>query len=224
MKGKVGVTKAAPAQRAATSDEILHAIEELTDADNERLEQFAISRILRIGRRAAAGRTYEDLFQESVSRLIDGPRYWYPDTGASFVTCLLGIIRSVSSAWAGHRARNKDSADYAELATDASRRNEEGKLISPFEKLASVSPTVEQLRINTEEEAARETAAKSLRDAIMKHFEDDEPALLVLLCMEDGKDGPTIQAELGMTEPQYRTVTRRIQRNAKKIRKDFYGR
>jgi|SRR5271157_1463098 len=142
MKGKLGVTKAAPAQRAATPDEILQAIEKLTDADNERLEQFAISRILRIGRRAAAGRTYEDLFQESISRLIDGPRNWYPDTGVSFVPCLLGIIRSVSSAWAGHRARNKDSADYAELATDASRRNDEGKLISPFEKLASVSPNV----------------------------------------------------------------------------------
>jgi hypothetical protein len=224
MKGKLGVTKAAPAQRAATPDEILQAIEKLTDADNERLEQFAISRILRIGRRAAAGRTYEDLFQESISRLIDGPRYWYPDTGVSFVTCLLGIIRSVSSAWAGHRARNKDAPDYAELATDASRRNEEGKLISPFEKLASTSPTVEQLRVGIEEDAARETAAKALRDAIMKHFENDEPALLVLLCMEDGKDGPAIQAELGMTEPQYRTVTRRIQRNAKKIREDFYGR
>ena len=130
----------------------------------------------------------------------------------------------MSSAWAGHRARNKDSADYAALATDASRRNDEGKLISPFEKLASVSPNVEQLRINVEEDAARETAAKAIRDAIMKHFENDEPALLVLLCMEDGKDGPTIQAELDMTEPQYRTVTRRIQRNAKKIREDFYGR
>src|SRR5947209_7603755 len=209
MKGKLGVTKATPAQRTAAPDEILQAIEKLTDADNERLEQFAISRILRIGRRAAAGRTYEDLFQESISRLIDGPRHWYPDEDVSFVTCLLGIIRSVSSAWAGHRARNKTSPDYAELATDASKRSEEGKLISPFEKLASASPTVEQLRIGVEEDAARETAAKAIRDAIMKHFEDDEPALLVLLCMEDGKDGPAIQAELGMTEPQYRTVTRR---------------
>jgi hypothetical protein len=136
----------------------------------------------------------------------------------------MGIIRSVSSAWAGHRHRNADSPAYASLETELSYRNEEGKLVSPFEKLRNTSQTVEQLKIDLEQDAARETTAKAIRDAIMKHFENDEPAMLVLMCMEDGKNGPAIQAELSMTEPQYRTVTRRIQRNAKRIREDFYGR
>lgn len=224
MKGKLGAIRSAPAQRAATPEEILQAIDKLTDTDNERLEQFAISRILRIGRRAAAGRTYEDLFQESIRRLIEGPRYWYPEPGTSFVTCLLGTIRSVSSAWAGHRHRNGDSPDYAALETDVQSRNEEGKLVSPFEKLRGASRNVEELKIDLENDSERESAAKAIRDAIMKHFEDDEPAMLVLMCMEDGKNGPAIQAELNMTEPQYRTATRRIQRNAKRIREEFYGR
>src|SRR5689334_14666447 len=106
MKAKPGNQKPAPARRVATPDEILQAIEKLTDADNERLEQFAISRILRIGRLAAAGRSHKDLLHESLISLIEGPRYWYLDEDVSFMTCLLGVIRSLSSAWAGHRKRN----------------------------------------------------------------------------------------------------------------------
>jgi hypothetical protein len=224
MKGKLGAPKKSPAQRAATSEEILQAIEKLTDADTLRLELFARYRILRIGRRAAAGRTYEDLFQESVSRLLSGPRHWYLDEGVSFVKYLEEVIRSISSAWAGHRHRNDDSPEYAALETDLMYRNEEAKLVSAFEKLRSLTQNTEQLKVELEEDAAKQETAKAIRDAIMNHFEDDDPAMLVLMCMEDGKNGPAIQAELNMNEPQYRTVTRRIQRNAKRIREEFYGR
>jgi hypothetical protein len=58
----------------------------------------------------------------------------------------------------------------------------------------------------------------------MADFADDEPATYVLMGFEDGLDGPTIRATLNMTEPQFRTVTRRIQRRAKKIMEEFYGR
>jgi hypothetical protein len=224
MKGRPGIQKAAPLARPATSEEILRAIEALTDADNERLEQFAISRILRIGRRAAAGRSHEDLLHESLSRLIDGPRHWFPGKDVSFAECLMGVIRSLSSAWAGHRARNADSPDYAGLETELSYLNEERRLVSPFERLRDTLPTVEQSKIELEEDASRQSAARALRDAIMDNFADDELAALVLLCLEEGKNGPAIQAELNMTEPQFRTVTRRIQRRAKKIREEFYGR
>jgi hypothetical protein len=224
MKGKLGAKQKSAAQRAATTEEILQAIEKLTDADTVRLDQFARYRILRIGRRAAAGRTYEDLFQESVSRLLTGPRHWYPDEGVTFVKCLEEIIRSVSSAWAGLRHRNADSPEYAALESDLMYRNDESKLVSPFEKLRSGTQNAEQIKIELEEDAATQETAKAIRDTIMNHFENDEPAMLVLMCMEDGKKGPEIQAELNMTEPQYRTVTRRIQRNAKRIREEFYGR
>jgi hypothetical protein len=66
MKGKPKVVNAEAPKRAATSDEVLRAIDVLSDAENERIEQFAINRIHRIGR-AAAGRDHEDLLQDGVN-------------------------------------------------------------------------------------------------------------------------------------------------------------
>jgi hypothetical protein len=218
MKGKPGMKRVAPATRPATTDEILVAIQALSDADSEKLEQFAINRIHRIGR-AASGRTHEDLFNEAIGRLIAGPRHWYPDEGISFVICLLGAIRSISSAWAGHRKRNSDSPDYAGLESELSVVGEEGRR-SPFEVVKDASLNVEEWAI----EAAEMSERKALADAIVADFADDEPASYVLMGFEDGLDGPTIRETLNMTEPQFRTVTRRIQRRAKKIMEEFYGR
>lgn len=219
MKGKPQVVKAEAPKRAATSDEVLRAIDALSDAENERIEQFAINRIHRIGR-AAAGRDHEDLLQDAVTSLISGPRHWYPEGGVSFAECLLGAVRSVSSAWAGHRKRNADSPRYAGLDSELSLKTDEGRLASPFERIAS--PV-----LNAEENAVRATEiaeAQKLADAIFESFADDEPATYVLMGFEDGLTGPEIRAALNMSEPQYRTVTRKIQRRAKKIMDEFYGR
>jgi DNA-directed RNA polymerase specialized sigma24 family protein len=219
MKGKPQVVKAEAPKRAATSDEVLRAIDALSDAENERIEQFAINRIHRIGR-AAAGRDHEDLLQDAVTSLINGPRHWYPEGGVSFAECLLGAVRSVSSAWAGHRKRNADSPRYAGLDSELSLKTDEGRLASPFERIAS--PV-----LNAEENAVRATEiaeAQKLADAIFESFADDEPATYVLMGFEDGLTGPEIRAALNMSEPQYRTVTRKIQRRAKKIMDEFYGR
>jgi hypothetical protein len=219
MKGKPGMKRVAPTTRPATTEEILQAIDALSDADSERLEQYAINRIHRIGR-AASGRSHEDLLHDAVVRLITGPRHWYPDDGVSFVVCLLGVLRSLSSAWAGHRKRNADSPDYAGLESELSVIGEEGKSISPFEVVKNASLNVEESTI----EAAQMSESTTLADAIMADFAEDEPATYVLMGFEDGLDGPTIRATLNMTEPQFRTVTRRIQRRAKKLMEEFYGR
>ena len=219
MKGKPKVGKAQAPKRPATSDEVLRAIDALSDADNERIEQFAVNRIRRIGR-AANGRDHQDLMQEAVLSLIDGPRHWFPDVGLRFAECLIGAIRSRSSAWAAHRQRNADLPRYAGLDSELSVRNDEGRLISPFEKLGSLAPTAEEIAIQVEEN----TDSKQLADAIAVSFADDEPATYVLMGFEDGLSGPEIRTTLNMTEPQYRTVTRRIQRRAQKIMDEFYGR
>jgi DNA-directed RNA polymerase specialized sigma24 family protein len=219
MKGKPGLKLVAPAARPATAEEILRAIDGLSDADNERLEQYAINRIHRIGR-AASGRTHEDLLHDAVVRLMTGPRHWYPDDGVSFVVCLLGVVRSLSSAWAGRRKRSSDSPEYAGLESELSVIGDGGKRISPLEVVKSTSPNVEESAI----EAAQISESKALADAIMADFAEDEPATYVLMGFEDGLDGPAIRAMLNMTEPQFRTVTRRIQRRAKKIMEEFYGR
>jgi hypothetical protein len=217
MKGKPRPEKAAPPPRAASRGEIDRAIDALSDADNERLEQYAINRIHRIGR-AAAGRSHGDLLHEAMISLMEGPRHWYPDNGVTFTVCLMGVLRSLSSAWAGHRNRNPGAPRYAGLDSELSVRNDEGRLISPFEVIRNRSLNSEEAAINAESEA------KAIVDAIMADFTDDEPATLVLLCMDDEMDGPAIRSALNMTEPQFRTVTRRIQRRAKKIMEAYYAR
>jgi hypothetical protein len=221
MKGKPQKA-AARAKRPAAQDEILKAIEALSDADTERLEQFAQNRIYRIGR-GAVGRNYEDLLHDAMIRLLEGFRHWYPDEGVTFVQCLMGVIRSLSSGWAGHRKRNLDSPEYAALESEKSIRNNEGQLTSPFETIRDKEANVEEGAIDAEAERARLADCKALAEAITADFAEDEPASLVLMGFEDGMDGPTIRSTFDMTEPQFRTVTRRIQRRARKIMEDFYG-
>lgn len=223
MKGKLQVVKAEAPKRAATSDEVLRAIDALSDAENERIEQFAMNRIHRIGR-AAAGRDHGDLMQDAVTSLINGPRHWYPDDGVPFAECLLGAVRSLSSAWAGHRKRNADSPRYAGLESELSFRTDEGRLASPFEIIGSPVLNAEESAVENEVRASEIAEAKRLADAILDSFADDEQATYVLMGFEDGLTGPEIRAALDMGEPQYRTVTRKIQRRAKKIMDDFYGR
>lgn len=217
--GKPKVVKAEAPKRPASFDEVLRAIDSLSEADNDRIEQYAINRIHRIGR-AAAGRDHQDLLQDAVLRLIDGPRHWYPDEGLQFVECLIGTIRSLASAWAGHRGRNVDSPLYAGLDSELSLKNDEGRLTSPFEMIGNGAPSAEDAVIRNEENAE----SKRLADAIVESLADDEQATYVLMGLEDELSGPEIRAALTMTEPQYRTVTRRIQRRAQRIMDEFYGR
>lgn len=223
MKGKPPVVKAEAPKRAATCDEVLRAIDALSDAENERIEQFAINRIHRVGR-AAAGRDHEDLLQDAVTSLINGTRHWYPDAGVSFALCLIGAVRSLSSAWAGHRKRNADSPRYAGLDSELSFKTDEGRLSSPLETSASPAPNAEERAVEDTVRATEIAEAKMLADRILESFADDEPATYVLMGFEDGLTGPEIRAALNMSEPQYRTVTRKIQRRAKKIMDEFYGR
>lgn len=223
MKGKLKVVKAEGPKRPATSSEVLRAIDALSDAENERIEQFAINRIHRIGR-AAAGHDHEDLMQDAVARLINGPRHWYPDEGTTFAECLLGIIRSTSSSWAGHRKRNPESPRYAGLDSELSFHIDESRLVSPFEAIASPALNAEQSAVENDIRATEMAEAQKLAAAILESFADDEQATYVLMGFEDGLTGPEIRAALNMSELDYRAVTRKIQRRAKKIMDEFYGR
>ena len=97
-------------------------------------------------------------------------------------------------------------------------------MASPFETIASPAPNAEESAVENAARATELAESKRLADAIVESFGDDEPATYVLMGFEDGLSGPEIRAALNMSEPQYRTVTRRIQRRAKKIVGEFYGR
>lgn len=206
--------KPSPAPRKpepATPGEIRQAIEALTREDTERIEQSALNRINRIWQ-AANGRSHDDLIQEALVRILDGKRHWYKGN-TSFTQCLIGAIWSIASEWAGHRKRNQDEPEYASLETDLTRTDDEGKLVSPFDGVATAGLNPEQALMSTEREAQN----KAVVEKIETSFADDEKASILIMGIQDSMDGPAIRAEFEMSEKDYKTTMRRIQRRVKKI-------
>lgn len=204
-----------PPAKAATHAEIIQAMESLTNEDSERLEQVALNRITRIGRRAANGRTHEVLLQEAMTRTLENQRHWFPDNVA-FVPYLIGVVWSIASEWAGHRERNPDSPEYAALESQITKEDEEGNPLSPFGVLKNSGLNVEEQMVEAEIEAERQ----ALVSAIEEHFANDENASYVLMGWQEGMDGPAIQKEFGFSETLYRAIVRRIKRNSRKIMED----
>jgi len=202
-----------PARKSqpATRGEIDEAIKALTQEDTERIEQTAMNRIYRV-RRAANGRSHKDLIQEAFTRILDGTRQWYKDR-VSFTDFLVGVVYSIASEWAGHRKRNKELPEYALLESALSKTDEDGKTTSPFDEVQEPSPNAEEELIDAEGEAEN----KALVEKIEAAFEHDEKASILLMGFQDGMDGPAIRAEFGMSEKEYRTTMRRIQRGVRKM-------
>ena len=179
MKGKPAVkAQPQPPPRAATPQDISRAIDELSQANLVRLSHFAANRIYRIGPRAACGRAGDDLLQTAVERLLDGTRHWYPEK-TDILRCLLGVIKSISSAWAGFRKRNAWSPEYATLETDLIKKDGEGEGLLLFDALSAGNGA-----LNVEEqaiEAETEAEQKALADEIEALCVDDEPASMVIL-------------------------------------------
>jgi len=204
--------------RIATQAEISQAIDALMAEDAERMEAYAKNRIIRIGRGAANGRTHEDLLQEAMLRILDGRRHWYPDN-VTFAPYLLRVMESIASEWASHHERNAESPEYAALESQFTREDDEGNVISPFQRIAREKPSVEQQMVNADNEAER----KALADEIEDHFANDENASYVLMGWQDGMDGRAIRGSFGFTDTTFETICRRIKRNAQKIMDRHYG-
>jgi DNA-directed RNA polymerase specialized sigma24 family protein len=215
MKTKPKSSPSTPESQPATPGEIKQAIEALTQEDTERIEQTAVNRIYRIGR-AANGRDSEELIQEAFTRILDGTRHWYKDR-ISFTQSLIGVIWSIASEWAGHRKRNSDSPEYASLESDLARTDDEGNITSPFDKLRDPALNAEQELIEASGSAEREARNKALVEKIEAAFADDEKASILIMGLQDGMDGPAIRAEFGISEKEFRTTMRRIQRHIRKM-------
>lgn len=208
----------ARAARIATQVEINQAVEALSQEDAERLEAYAKNRIVGIGRRAANGRTYEDLLQEAMLRVQDGRRHWYPPN-VTFAHYLLRVMESIASEWAGHHERNPGSPEYAALESQLVGEDEEGNTIPPIQGVRRDEPNAEQQMVNADTEAER----KALADEIEARFADDENASYVLMAWQEGMDGPAIRQTFGFSETTFETVRRRIKRNAQKVIDKHHG-
>jgi len=220
MKVKPTHPRAARKPQPATRGEIDHAIEALTPEDTERIDQSARNRIYAIGRAAASRRSHDDLIQEAFTRILDGTRHWYKDNGVSFADWLVGAIYSIASEWAGHRKRNKQQPDYALLESVLSKADDDGKKISPFDRLREPGLNAEEELID----ARREAESKALAEKIEAAFADDEKASILLMGFQDGMDGPAMRGEFNISEKEYRTTMRRIQRRVRKMMDEDHGR
>lgn len=216
-KASPGPAKPEPAGLA----DIRQAVDALTHEDTERIRQSAQNRIYWIGPYTANGRTAQELVNEAYQRILDGRRKWYKER-VDFTKYLIGVIRSIASEWAGYHERNKDEnlPEFAQLESQLSKIDDDGKQIPPFDHLADIRPTAEQALIRAEREAEDEALVKEIECT----FGNDDKASMVILGIEDGMNGPAIRAEFQMSEQDYKAAMRRIRYGVNKILEKRNGR
>ena len=128
--------------------------------------------------------------------MLDGRRHWFPEN-VDIVKYLIGAIESIASEWAGHRNRKRLSAEYAGLESQLAREDDSGKLVSPFDGAGrDGSPNVEEEAVAADIEAER----KELADEIEAAFSVDEEASMVIIGLESGMNGPSVQQDLGWSD------------------------
>jgi DNA-directed RNA polymerase specialized sigma24 family protein len=214
-------TKASPLPQKpdpATPGEIKQAFEALTREDSERIWQNARNRIHWIGPHAANGRDADDLIAVAFERILDGTRNWHKGH-VGFAPYLIGVIWSIASEWAGYRERNKKKnlPEFASLESQLTKPDEEGREISPFERLATEDLNPEEALAQAVMTAEREAHSKALMEKIEAEFADDGTASLVIAGILEDMDGPAIRTTLELSEKEFKATMRRIQRHVKKI-------
>ena len=211
---KERVPRRVPEEKAATPDQIRAAIESLTEADFERLDEFAKNRVRRLGPKAA-GITARELLNEAVVSILDGTRRWNPEK-VDLPGLLIGAMRSITSNW----ARKYDPDEGLVLESDLKRRRSDAEAgTTVFDTAESKEPNPEQVLL-----ASKPSREQLLVERIEQLFTDDPDANWVLECWADGMDGPAIKQLLEWTETQLNTTVRRIRRKirAKGITGEMY--
>ena len=197
--------KAVPAEQIATREEIDQAIERLTEAELVRLQKFAAWRIRGLGR-GALRREGDDLLSEALTATIagaegsDSGRRW--NKKVDFIKHLLEAMRSISHHW-------KEQFDEQEA-----RLESEILVITPEGEETTLMAQVETGQPDPE----RILLAKEEVGQILKMFEEDDEAILVLEGWVEGMTGPEI-VDLGLTPKQYEAAVKRIRYAARPRRR-----
>ena len=174
-------------RKIASIDEIIDALNSLSDADIRRLEMAA--RFRTIGHNEL---DWRDLFNEAVTRLLNGSRKWPQDV--TLVTFLFETMRSIIS---DYRRGRKNSPILLET-----------ELQSGDSQSHDVVENTPDLTDDPERQAsAAETLAK-----IEAVFRDDSEAMLLIIGMASGKSPTEIQEEANMNPTRYSTTQRRVRR------------
>lgn len=184
---------------AASEDEVIAALEALTDGQLKALKQYARWRIRGLGRKNL-GRNYEDLLQEALTATLAGERHWNKDCGEIFMH-LIWAMRSISSNW-----RRKFDEGEPYLESEVIHTTPEGKESNPMYEVAMPS-----------QDGRRVAANKDQVEHIEKLVSDADRSLssLIIDGLREGMTGPEIKETLGISQKELETEMKWLRRTAR---------
>jgi len=188
---------------AATTDEIVEAIQALKPGELVRIRKFAYRRYWTLGRRGA-GLSPEDLIQDAMMAILDGRRKWRKSR-VDFVKLLIGVIKSLSSHIVDGKAR-----DAFDDVVEYQAPDEDSDALDRMPSAAALSPE-EQLEADELEQEATALDAK-IRD----HFKDDDHALIIYQGLSESMKPAEIR-ECGLGDKEYDAAQKRLKRGVRKL-------
>jgi hypothetical protein len=204
MKEKPQV-KTAPEPVAGT-DEVRQAIAALTDAESVKLLR-AVERAAYRLRRRVFSVDHKEIFNEAISRVLDGRRHWQPRK-VDFVGLLIGVIKSIEFEWREQVKRPENPV----LESDLPDLNSDGDPIpNRLQQAADLRPGAERELIENEQ-----ITQEQLFEQLEEFFSDDALAALIFSEWRRGTKGPEIMKALDLDRQQFDTAVRRMDRAIKK--------
>ena len=175
----------------ANKDDVVSAINLLTDVELIKLERFATRRI-NICNLSTLGYTNKDLLNQAIVDTLDGTRTWNINS-INFYTHLAGVIRSISGHWFEKYKKNHSSLEGMNYDTSELLLTESNSGLS------------HEKTINEEQ----------LIKYILGKLCDDEIALKVINLLYKGYKGPEIKQKMDLNQSQYETIMKRIRRKTR---------
>jgi hypothetical protein len=194
-------TKNTRSSAFATRADVDAAVEALSPADERRIEKAARYFVRGLGRLIRT-RSFSELEQEAITAIYIGAenpkvgRHW-PTDQVSFVQFFVRTMESIASHWA-------EDADREVLDSETVVGREQGGTVSLLGKIPDPAPLPDRELI------AKEEVAK-----IMRGFDDDGEACVVLEAWKLGMKGPEIMREYGFTDKTYQATCKRIRYKVK---------
>jgi len=203
MKRTGKASRRIPEEKAATQDEIVAAVEGLTQQELSRLKGFAKWRVAGMGR-AAQGQDWEDLLRKAIAATYGGTRRWNKDA-IRFWQHLLGAMRSISS-----HERDQFDEKEARLESDLMYSSADGDEVNPLATIESLSASPQ--RILEAKEKVEEIEAIANKNSL---------AWLIWDGFRSGMNGPEIRDALCVSQKDYDTAMKWLRRKIRpRARKD----
>ncbi len=147
----------------------------------------------------------EDLVQQAIIALLEGPRKWKPKR-TSFMGVLIGTMRSFAS---NYKEKNLGSG-YSIPDKQITSNKDDDQHRSLIERHPDARLNSEQQMLASEGE--RETIG--FVEELYAFFGKDLEALLVMDCWKEGLSGTQIIETLEIDRKAYETIVRRIRRKS----------